>query len=164
MKREYTWWLKCAYKVKTGLMWPSMHEWGLHFLSIQIAQRRMVHTLYWMCIQWLASCLIAQRTIPFHIHSISIPYLFHIRHFSILNGLCKENYPFSSTLNPYWMACGSDIIPHWMGGQQTPNVHCLFLFKWYIHSFILNSARGSEMNGGRQTPNVHCLFLYRSVG
>src|SRR6266446_2717945 len=50
-----------------------------------------------------------------------------------------------------------------MVGQQTPNVHCLFLFKWYIHLFILNSARGSEMNGGRQTPNVHCLFLYRWV-
>src|SRR5260221_11301016 len=48
-----------------------------------------------------------------------------------------------------------------MGGQQTPDVHCLFLFKWYIYSLILKSARGSEMNGGRQTPNVHCLFLYR---
>ena len=92
MKREYTWWLKCAYKVKTGLMWPSMHEWGLHFLSIQIAQR-MVHTLYWMCIQWLASCLIAQRTIPFHICSIL------------------------SDIFPYWMGSAKRTIhsvPHWI--------------------------------------------------
>src|SRR5258708_24277092 len=99
-----------------------------------------------MCIQWLASCLIAQRTIPFHIHSIStrereLSIQFHIE--SILDGVRVRHY---SALN---------------GGLANPECALSFLIQWYIHSFILNSTRGSEMNGGRQTPNVHCLFLYR---
>src|SRR6266436_4760080 len=66
---------------------------------------------------------------------------FHIE--SILNGVRVRHY---SALN---------------GGRQTPNVHCLFLFNG-THSFLLNSACGSELNGSRQSPNVRCLFLYRS--
>ncbi len=65
---------------------------------------------------------------------------FHIE--SILNGVWVRHY---SALN---------------GGRQTPNVHCLFLFNG-THSFLLNSACGSELNGSRQSPNVRCLFLYR---
>ena len=65
---------------------------------------------------------------------------FHIE--SVLNGVRVRHY---SALN---------------GGRQTPNVHCLFLFNG-THSFLLNSACGSELNGSRQSPNVRCLFLYR---
>jgi len=90
-------------------------------------------------------------------HSVPYPTFFHIewawqRELSI-------QFHIESILNE-WHVGPTLFCIEWGAGKP---LMCIVFSYSMVHSFVLNSTHGSEMNGGWQTPNVHCLFLYRQV-